>query len=187
MKDLVQTWLVPIGVLLTFLTSIYTAKLSRKNVKTTKYIETITSERIKWLEIIRREVTDLITNIYFTLKIYSSKIADLHELSNNEPPTTNYSLSFNAMTGIAFSLRTTAWSESDFILKLNLLKLRLNPKNDKEILDIIDYFIKFYCDSDNKSEEEVSRAKLHVEKLLILFQGVLKNEWEKCKKETRSK
>ncbi|MFH1118234.1 MAG: hypothetical protein V1775_00315 [Bacteroidota bacterium] len=186
MKEIVQTWVVPIGVFLTFLTSIIIAYLSRRNLITTKYIETITSERIKWLEIIRKEVSDLITNIHYTLKIYSNGINDLHELSIIEPPSTDYSLSFDVKTDIALGLKAALWSESDFILKLNLLKLRLNPIDDKEILDIIDYFIQFYRDSDLKSYKEISRAKEKIEQFLVLFQGLLKEEWKKCKDETKS-
>ena len=66
--------ILPIGVILTFFATMYSIYYTRKNLKTTKYIDTITSERIKWLEIIRNEVSEIVTNVYFTLKIYSEDL-----------------------------------------------------------------------------------------------------------------
>ena len=69
LKGTLPTSVIFIGVILTFLGTMYSIYYTRKNLKTTKYIETITLERIKWLEIIRNEVSEIVANIYFTLKI----------------------------------------------------------------------------------------------------------------------
>lgn len=77
--------ILPIGVIFTFFGTIITIYYTRRNLKTTKYIDTITSERIKWLDIIRNEITTIITNIHFTLKIYSDNIQDREsEIKNYE-------------------------------------------------------------------------------------------------------
>jgi hypothetical protein len=187
MADIIQTYLVPLGVLFTCVTSYLTVRYSRKNVRTTKYIETITSERVKRLEVIRNEVTALIANIHFTLKIYSQKINERRELSKGEPDMSDRDFDnfFLIQTKSALGQQSYIWTESDFILKLSLLKLRLNPIEDKETLVILDYFIRFYRDSDSKSEDDISNAKQKTEELLSHFQIFLKNEWQKCKMETR--
>jgi hypothetical protein len=179
-----------IGVPLTLVVSILGIIYSRKNIRTSKYIETITTERLKWLEIIRNEVTDLISNIYFTLKIYSKKVEDI-QFDANPDRVINSSIQdtniFDAKTDIAFADRPNAWSETDFIKKLNIFKLRLNPKEDIEIIKIADYFIKFYAVSEFKSEGELIEAQKKVDLLVEKVQVLLKTEWEKCKYETNRK
>lgn len=75
--------ILPISVVLTFIGTMITIYYTRRNLKTTKYIETITSERIKWLDIIRNEVTNIITNIHFTLTVYSENIKNRESIISN--------------------------------------------------------------------------------------------------------
>ena len=43
--------------------SFITMKFTRENLKTTKYIDTITSERIKWIQLVRSDLTELVSSI----------------------------------------------------------------------------------------------------------------------------
>ncbi len=185
---MIQEYFVPIGIALTFIASIITILYTRKNIKTTKYIETITSERIKWLEIIRTEVSDLVSNIHFTLKVYQNLIdvritsVKSDEELSIDSQNVDY---FDIETNKAFANRTHAWTESDFVKKLNLLRLRFNPTEDKAVIEILDYFITFYSDSEYKTESEIPKAHENLKSLISMVQVMLKKEWEKCKKETK--
>ncbi|WP_044214202.1 hypothetical protein, partial [Saccharicrinis fermentans] len=52
-----------IGAIASVLTSFLTLKYTRRNLKTTKYIETIITERIKWINLLRNDFSILITSI----------------------------------------------------------------------------------------------------------------------------
>ena len=188
MNDLLKE-ILPIGVMLTFIGTLVTIYYTRRNLKTTKYIDTITSERIKWLETIRNEVSNIITNIHFTLKIYSDNIKDreseINSYENNiEAQYEAQMRYFDTPTSSALGQKKDIWSQSDFIWFLHLFKLRLNPIEDKKIIEIIDYFIKFYAESEYKSSKEIPEAKEKVKQLVEQTQELLKLEWEKVKDET---
>ena len=142
-------YVIPTSVFLTFIGTMINIYYTRRNIETTKYIETITSERIKWLDIVRNEVTNIIVNINFTLKIYSDDILDReNEIKNyDEDIDAKYEAQlryFDTKMSNALSQEKVIWSQSDFIQYLYLFKLRLNPIEDKRIIEIIDYFIQFY-------------------------------------------
>ena len=134
--------LLSIGVVLTFIGTMITIYYTRRNLKTTKYIDTITSERIKWLDIMRKEVAKISTNIHFTLKIYSDKIknreSQIQNYENNiEAQVEAQMRYFDTPTSSALGQKKEIWSQSDFIWFLHLFKLRLNPTEDKRIIDIL--------------------------------------------------
>ena len=185
--------ILPISLLLlTFFGTMLNIYFTRKNLTTTKYIDTITSERIKWIDIIRNEVTSIITNIHFTLKIYSENIQDnKNEIRNDEDDIEAQidaqSRFFDTLTSSAFGTKKEIWSQSDFIQKLYLFKLRLNPAENIVIIGIIDYFINFYTESDYKSANEIPYAREKVKLLLGQIQILLKQEWEKVKLESKGR
>ncbi len=183
--------ILPVGVVLTFIGTMFTIYYTRRNLKTTKYIDTITSERIKWLDIIRKEVANIITNIHFTLKVYSDDIKnresqlqcdnDIHAQAEAQRRC------FDSPTSYALGQKKEIWSQSDFIQFLCIFKLRLNPKEDKKIIEIVDYFIKFYTNSEYKTSNEISEAKEKIKLLVDETQELLKQEWDKVKFESRGK
>lgn len=184
--------ILPISVVLTFIGTMLTVYYTRRNLKTTKYIDTITSERIKWLDTIRNEVTNIITNIHFTLKIYSDDIKDRENQIKNyeEDIDAQYEAQlryFDTTTSSALGEKKEIWSQSDFIKQLYLFKLRLNPDEDIKIIEILDYFIRFYAESEYKSSKEIPEARENIKKLIAHTQTILKDEWEKIKKESRGK
>jgi hypothetical protein len=136
--------ILPISVVLTFIGTMITIYYARRNLTTTKYIDTITSERIKWLDIIRNEVTNIVTNIHFTLKIYSDDLQDREKEIRNYEDDYDAQMEaqaryFDTTTSLALGQRKEIWSQSHFIKYLNVFKLRLNPVEDKSIIEIIDY------------------------------------------------
>ena len=89
MKEILNDFILPSGVLLTFIAATVNIYYTRRNLKTTKYIDTITTERIKWLSIIRDEVTQLVSIFSETLIIHK-KLIDNAESQNSGEEYTNY-------------------------------------------------------------------------------------------------
>jgi hypothetical protein len=165
-----------------------TIYFNRKNLITAKYIDTITLHRIKRTDAIRNEVADITTDIDFSLNTMSKEIDDktseYEDLTND--PETQSKLQWNSYAvyaSIAFKPENTNLSISDLVYKFNLLKLRLNPNEDNEIIDVINYFIKFYTDGELKFDNDIKDAKEKVIILNVQFQMFDKDEWEKVKSE----
>ena len=154
------------GIILTFTGTLITILYTRRNIETTKYIDTVTSGRIRWIDIVRDEATSLVTNILFTLDYYSSKPKKTHSSS-------------------PFGKTKDPWSINDYICFLYIFKLRLNPKEDKKIVKIINYFIDFYKNEEYKSASKRKIAYENVEVFFKLTRDILNNEWQKIKKESR--
>lgn len=184
--------ILPISVVLTFIGTMITLYYTRRNLKTTKYIDIITSERIKWLDTIRNDSTNIITNIHYTLKIYADiiqnnkKEIEVYEEDKGMPneAQTRY---FDAPTSSAFGQKNEIWSQSNFVKQLYLFRLRLNYEENRDIIKTLDYFINFYTKSDYKSLKDINEARNETNKLINKIHSILKDEWEKVKKESRGK
>lgn len=190
--------IIPIGILITLIATILTFIVgianifyTRKNLTTSKFIEVITSERIKWLDVMRTESSSLISWILNSLEVYKNQI----EYIESEHPTEDSMNSatyeyqqnyFNSTINIAFVEEQKKWTQADLTRYLHIFKLRLNPKEDREILVIIDYFINLYS-SKYISDTEIKIAEQNIISLTSKIQVLLKNEWEKVKKETKGK
>lgn len=184
--------ILPISVVLTFIGTMITLYYTRRNIKTIKYIDIITSERIKWLDTIRNDSTNIITNIHYTLKIYADIIQNnKKEIENyeynKEIPNEAQTRYFDAPTSSAFGQKKEVWSQSNFINQLYMFRLRLNYKENNDVIQILDYFIKFYIESDYKSQNDIDKAREKANKLTDKIHNILKSEWEKVKKETQGK
>lgn len=178
---------ISIGVVLTFFGTLFNIYYTRKNIKTTKYIETITTERIKWISIIRQDIADIISNISETLVNFKKEINFISSQDPSEKHRNSVAYEYqenvlNARTenALAFNERT---SFVVLIGKLMVFKLRLNHKEDKEIIRIIDYFIEFY-QLEYKSDKDIINAKIEIKNLTENIQVMLKQEWEKVKEES---
>lgn len=190
MKEILNDYILPSGVLLTFIAATVNIYYTRKNLKTTKYIDTITSERIKWLSIIREEITHLISIISETLILHKRSIEDVE----SQNPSENYKndINYEYQKHYFDSLNANSLTFKDkidfqeIIKKLYILKLRFNPKEDLEILNSIQYFIDFYIQK-YISENDIKNAKKQINSLSDQTQILLKKEWEKVKLETKGK
>lgn len=128
---------------------IFSFKASQK----TNYVNTITSERIKWLSKLK--------------ELTSGYIACCYNLQNN-------------------------YEELKELQKLNkLLKLYLNPKEDKSIIKLLDEILILACDArrelDDTEEDSIILDLMSKGDLLIThMQAKAKTEWERIKKESKS-
>jgi hypothetical protein len=184
MTDIVQKYFVPIGVILTFMASIISIYFTRKNVKTSKYIDTITSERIKWIEKVRTEIADLLAEMqeYLRLRylIVSKNIQfDFDKQKDIEVLIEEFH-KINETSELEREISKI--SKVDLIKKLQTLKLRLNCSDDKEIIDILDFYILIVSQECDRQQSINGWDKLS--RLVELTQIMLKKEWEKVKNET---
>ncbi len=188
MELLPKDYLLLAGVLLTFLATILGHFNTRRNIKTSKYIEVVTTERIKWLSIIRNEVSEIVSLITNTLIFYENEMNNIE----SENPTqdmmndANYEHQrhyFDAMT-------TNAFQPSEFpklkelTSKLTLLQLRFNPDEDLKTLELINFFTVFY-QSKYITTKDLQIASEKTNLLIKEIQAMLKREWEKVKKESK--
>lgn len=190
MKEILNVYIVPIGVLLTFIATSLNIYYTRKNLKTSKYIDTITSERIKWLSAIRTDISELVSLISITLNFYAEEIENIESQNPNENyiDDINYQYHlhyFDSLTKNSFN-EAEKVSYSDITKRLYVLKLRFNPKEDIVTLDIIQHFIDFYK-NEYKSTLDIEQAEGKIKELINNIQIMLKNEWDKVKYESTGK
>ena len=172
-----------VGILVGLLNAYFIAKTAR----TSKYIDTITSERIKWIEKVRDEVSDLYS-IFVSLIKNTFHILNLDEKQNIDDTTSDRLDVIKAkLDAIRMSSKLNAENSTyliaDVSKKINIIKLRLNPVEDKEALEKLAILQLFLLGK--RDREDIDRAFNANEDLLELIQTMLKNEWEKVKKEAR--
>lgn len=176
-----------------FIATIIAIITTNKRQKSNKYIETITTERIKWLEIIRNDTSELTSLIYHVLNLLNkeSERTMYENMDSNEQDEKNrekYQNNFNTVQ-ISNFLINSEFSINKYLIikKLCLFKLKLNPKEDFKIIELIEYFILFFNENENKSYKDLEIAKNNIELFIEKVQILLKNEWEKVKKESKGK
>ena len=137
-----------LGIVLTFVVSVYNAYKTFMNGKKTTFINTVTASRIKWIESLR---TDMST---FTGLVYAFTWANKEDEKNIQ----------------------------EIVFKANCLgdkiRLSLNSRGEREksILKLLAEL------SSNISNAEVLKDRY--DKLIVETQILLKEEWERVKKES---
>lgn len=183
-----------ISILFSGATSAFVANIySRRNLKSSQYISIITSERIKWIQDVRNDFSILLSSVILHL-LNSDKIINesaftiTHELVDvlGEEEVEIMADDFKRKKLVSDVIQPefkNALSKREIVEKSILLKMKLNPKEDVEIIyilnDIIDIFSNVSLDVSNQS----IRYDYLVEKCQYMF----KREWEKVKDETRTK
>lgn len=189
--------ILPIGVLFTFIGTLITLYYTRRNLKTTKYIDTIISERIKWIGKLREDLSLLTSwiNIFISNKKYLNELsADYEELDfqesmtnphGDEPwPTIIKDMSDNKEKQDSLMRELGGVSRQKIIEKIYLIKLRLNPKDDSRAIELLDSLLENFTSPkfDCKKHDSIIK-ELH--EFVVLSQQILKDEWDKVKNETK--
>ena len=188
MEILTKENLILTGIIATFTATIIGHYNTRRNIKTSKFIEVVTTERIKWLSTIRNEVSEIVALITNTLTSYENEIEriELEHPTEETMNDKNYEFQkyyFDSPTKSAFKPNQLP-ELKDITSKLTLLKLRFNPKEDLKTLELVDYFIDFY-QTKYKTTGDLKVASENIDKLIDNIQKMLKKEWEKVKKESK--
>ena len=75
-------------------------------------------------------------------------------------------------------------SRQRIIEKIHLIRLRLNPKDDVEAIGLLNNLLEYFIspEFDNKNYDLINDG---LKKFVTLSQNILKNEWDKVKRETK--
>ena len=164
--------------------------------KTTKFIETITIERIRWIQIVRDDFTGLISSILIHLnnteylnELKDEKIRQEHTeylvgayRENTDEDLQEFSRLNNDILNVEHAISKTL-TRREIASKALLIKLKLNPKDDIEIIKDLDKIIDFFSDYSKNMKEFDLNLNIVVEKT----QNLLKREWDKVKFEVQEK
>lgn len=180
--NILTEYVVPSGVILTFAATLISIYYTRKNSKSTKYIDTITSERIKWIEKIRLEVADL--NSCF-LTIIKNKGFIIQITEKNKKSESLFAEMNTLHQTRELEEEISSFSKTDILRKINTIRLRLNPVDDKEILICLNELAAFILNV-NHTNDSVSKIWETNMNMISLTQLMLKQEWEKVKREAKS-
>jgi len=175
--------------------SFLTVWFTRKNLRTSKYIETITSERIKWIESVRNDFSILITSIsiirnnqgkYHSVKFESERLAYANHLTmkdnhDDEELYSDYE-SQRLISEIDIALKKCL-SPAEIVMKSTQLQLKLNPDKDIDIYSILVLISSEFSQVDFNIKE----SKIDLSNLVVLVQRLLKSNWNKVKQEVKKK
>jgi hypothetical protein len=170
--------------------SLGTIWFTRKNLRTSKYIDTIISERIKWIQIVREDLTELISSILIHLK-NADHLNELMDEKENQDYL-NYTRSRDAcsysndelqasrtlnrdITNIENAMNKVLM-RSEIVNKAILLKLRFNQE-DVEIIDHLNLIIEQFADY----SKQIKDIHININGLTEKGQNVLKREWRAVK------
>jgi len=184
------------SVLTGLIASGFTIWFTRKNLKTSKYIETITTERIKWIQTVRNDFSELISSVLIHLN-NTAYLKDLINEKIKQDHTENLVGAYRELTDEDLLINTELnqkiintesgfkkiLSRSEIVNKALLLKLRLNPKDDIEISKELDFMINNFSDY----SKEICEIKIEISLLIDKVQQHLKREWEDLKTEVKKK
>ncbi len=176
--------------------SIATILYTRKNLRTSKYIETITNERIKWIQSVRDEFSELISSILIhkTNDGYLNDLKDDKLLQNHtehlagaymehsEDDLREYTKVKSGITNIENAI-SKVLTRSEISYKAMLIKLKLNPNDDYEIIKDLDEIVSYFSDYSNG----IAGFGVNLNLTTVEVQKLLKREWEKVKVEVQNK
>ncbi|MGE4309158.1 hypothetical protein [Bacteroides sp.] len=159
------------GVLATYISQ----RSARKNLKTSQYVNVVTAERIRWIENFRLDFSLLLSSVLFYINNQENLISENggYNRTNDE-----YELSSRIKDEYKYILGRSAIVEKSIILKL-----KLNPNQDVEIIQYLDEIINTFSDM----SKEVASADVDYNDLVRKCQDMFKIEWEKVKTETEYK
>ena len=188
------------GVFASFLTgvvaSILTVWFTRKNLRTTKYIDTITTERIKWIQIVRNDFNELIASMMIRInnsdhlrELKNEKIRQEHTeyLIGAYHESTDEDLQeFSELSEKAEHIENeinNVMTRSEIVNKALLIKLKMNPEDDVEIISDLNRIVEYFSSYSN----EIKLFDLDLNSTVDKVQSLLKKEWDKVKVEVSKK
>ena len=187
----VQVWLGIIGGfgILSFASSLINIYVTTKGLRASKYIDTITNSRIKWIEKISNEAAELHSMLMLTImkEAHILQLKTAHDNTNDiDKMIESLHLSVSKsrrVEGLKKEIENI--SKNDILLKINLIKLRINPQDNSGVLDVLDTLTEFAIDQDYTTDK-INNYWLVNQMLIKKVQYLLKAEWEKTKSEAKA-
>ena len=144
-----------IGLILTFLLGVFNAFYNYRNSKKTSFINTVTAERVKWLQNVRENISN-----FCSLTLNWSEETDTDKKLSQELDKLIYL--------IQLQLNPDGETDKEIVSLINETKKQLYPRQN--IANQI------------KARKELNRI---LEKLVEVSQRMLKEEWDKVKDESK--
>lgn len=169
---------------------------ARKNLKMQKYIDVVTAQRIKWIYELRQDFSMIISHLYLIVYLKSYAESEEDEFvnqfnidhSNETDIDFEDSLYYDSMMDVFKNMRDIGSELSnnknniDFIrrIELSIMKLNEADPDDRALIESLEKAKKdiFY-------EPETKIVEEKIANLRGLMTRILKNEWERVKKEVQ--
>lgn len=206
-----STWtIIPVsaisGVIVSLLTTFLSNSYTRKNLKTTNYIETIIPERIKWINLLRDDFSLLITSIQVLknnknklkeTEFESQRIDYVREITLHDQYLEDNELqdiySRNQIINDINSALEKCLTPAEIVIKATQIKLRLNltkqenSNNNLKIIKEINAILDIIISEFSIIDFELSNSNIDIIKLVNLSQTMLTSEWEDIIKKVETK
>ena len=157
---------------------------SRSNLKTKKYIETITVQRISWIDSLRVDLSDVISGIHM-LSFCDTQIKAFDEFVEHVGFEDSVSQKDGYMYRNGLKILQgkldSELNKIDLIKKIDLSILKLNQRDDYLLIDQLEQTKEFVL----RGNYESCINDDFIKHLKYKITTVLKKEWEKVKLEVR--
>ena len=184
MKEFVLTNLTGITAFCAMAVSFIAVVYTRSNIKVQKYIDTITIQRIKWIDTLRNDLSDIISGIYLA-NYCEQRLNEYDEFMDNVGPETHeQQISLNKYGSKLKEFNNKLKSEInkiELIRKIDLSIMRLNQTDDKKLIATLEEAKDYVLAGDN----DLKKTEKFIRELRSEVSIVLKNEWEKVKQEVK--
>lgn len=180
LRDFIIDNLTDIIAIIALSISVLTILYTRKNLKTTKYIETITNQRIEWIEKLRNDFSKILTHVS-SIK-YCVDLIDYHRHEGNPHNPNNFEDHIGFEDHVSEKRKELIEVEKNNLEIYNLIELcilRINENDDYELIKILKKIQKSII-----SNSYTGITDKIIELLKNNIKTLLKNEWEKVKDET---
>lgn len=184
MKELVINNIAGITAFCAMAVSLLAVLYTRSNIKVQKYIDTITMQRIKWIDTLRNDLSDIISGIYL-VGYCEQKVKEYDDFMDNVgPDTREQAISLDKYGDELNELKNKLKSEInkiELIRKIDLSIMRLNQADDAKLIAALENSKVHVLTADYDFNKIVGFIK----ELRTEVSIVLKNEWEKVKQEVK--
>jgi hypothetical protein len=174
------------------LLSIFSLVYNRKNVKMQQYVETITSERIKWISDLRNNFSEIISYLYLSVYVEKegdewwneyTEYRDQNELVTRDDAEEDLEVSMKIKRFRDMARKETSDENNVlFIKRVDALIMKLNDQDedDKKLIRMLGEAktLPFFLFEKGEIINKIDELK----KMMRL---ILKNEWERVKKEVQ--
>ena len=184
MKELFLNNITGITAFFAMVVSLLAVIYTRSNIKVQKYIDTITVQRIKWIDTLRNDFSDVISGIYISCycEVKLKEYDDFMEHVGPDDQSQAYSLrEYHDELNQLKDKLTSEINKIELIRKIDLSIMRLNQADDAKLISILEKS-KDYVLSAGYDFHETEKF---IKKLKSEMSIVLKYEWEKVKQEVK--
>ncbi len=163
--------------LLAVIFSIISIIFARKNIKTIKFIETITNQRIIWIDNLRNDFSKILVHANTLMQFEYIRYMQRNYNGADDPVERDAYNSF--LTQKKSEYEKCRLNSYEIVNLIELAILKLNDTDDIELIKQLEQLetIYYYQKYNDLTKEFIKDLRMHIKQ-------ILKSEWEKVKMET---